>query len=93
MRSDGLVYATVNGTDFTLGQPADGMTLYSMEWEEDFLDNGPAGIAIIYEEEVTGNGLDRQFLSYEGIITGAAGEALGILILRGLNLQRTLWAF
>ncbi|MBT6165113.1 MAG: DNRLRE domain-containing protein [Phycisphaerae bacterium] len=76
--SDGLVYATVTGTDFTLGQAADGMTLYSIEWEEDFLDNGPAGIAIIYDEEVTGNGLDRQFLSYEGIITGAAGEALGM---------------
>jgi len=76
--SVGALYDTVLGNEFVLGETQGGMNIYSVSRSEDFLDNGPAALAVLRDGDVVGVGLDRQFISYEGVVTATDGAAVGM---------------
>ncbi len=72
--SDGAVYATHTGSEFTLGSTVNGISFYALAIPG--IQNGaPDGIAIGFN----GSLVAGQFLSYEGAFTATSGLANGFL--------------
>lgn len=68
--SNGSMYKTVNGSEFTTGETVNGITLFYVDFPSNGIQNGaPDGISLSINEEVV------QFLSYEGVMTAVDGPA------------------